>query len=72
MNDRITGAHSKTGLTTYVWLLIVSWTVVISASVTWNLVNQNQTMREIALIEARAYFNKDLAFRLWATSHGGV
>ena len=72
MNGRITSDHNKPWLTTYVWLLIISWTVVISASVTWNLLNHNQSMREIALSEARAYFNKDQAFRLWATSHGGV
>ena len=67
MNGRITSDHNKPWLTTYLWLLIISWTVVISASVTWNLLNQNQSMREIALSEARAYFNKDQAFRLWAT-----
>jgi len=72
MNGRIASDHTIPWLTTYVWLLIVSWTVVISASVTWNLLNQNESMREIALSEARAYFKKDQAFRLWATSHGGV
>ena len=64
MNGRITGDHRRRSLTTYVWLLILSWTVVISASVTWNLLNQNQSMREIALSEARAYYSKDRAFSL--------
>jgi class 3 adenylate cyclase len=72
MNGQISTDHNKPWLRKYVWLLIVSWTVVISASVTWNLLNQNQSIREIALSEARAYFNKDQAFRLWATSHGGL
>ncbi len=72
MNGRITRDHNKPWFTTYVWLLIVFWTLVISASLTWNLLNQDQSMREIAVSEARAYFNKDQAFRQWATSHGGV
>ncbi len=72
MNGPITSDHNKPWFKTYVWLLIVFWTLVISASLTWNLLNQNQSMRKIVLSEARAYFNKDKAFRLWATSHGGV
>ena len=60
------------GLLTYVWLLAVFWTAVIGASVIWNLLKQNQSVQEIVLSEARAYFNKDQAFRLWAASHGGV
>lgn len=72
MNGRVAHDHSKPWLRTYFWLLIVSWTVVISASITWNLLNQNESMRAIVLSQARAYFNKDLAFRLWTTSHGGV
>lgn len=35
----------------------------------WHL---GRTIEEIALIEARAYLNKDRALRLWAASHGGV
>ena len=72
MNGPITSDHNKPWFKTYVWLLIFFWTLVISASLTWNLLNQNQSMREIALSEARAYLNKDKAFRLWATSHGGL
>ena len=72
MNGRITSDRNKSWLATYVWLLAVFWTAVIGASVTWNLLNQNRGMREIVLSEARAYFNKDQAFRLWVASHGGV
>ena len=72
MNGPITSDHNKPWFKTYVWLLIVFWTLVISASLTWNLLNQNQSMREIAFSEAHAYLNKDKAFRFWATSHGGL
>ena len=66
MNGSITSDHNKPWFKTYVWLLIVFWTLVISASLTWNLLNQNQSMREIALSEAHAYLNKDKAFRFWS------
>jgi signal transduction histidine kinase/CheY-like chemotaxis protein len=62
----------KSRLSSYVWLLAVSWTAVICASVAWSLFQQNRSMREIAVSEAIAYFNKDQAFRFWATTHGGV
>jgi signal transduction histidine kinase len=72
MKGQIISDRNQSWLATYVWLLAVSWTGVICASVAWNLLKQNQSVQEIALSEARAYFNKDQAFRLWAASHGGV
>ena len=72
MNGRTISDRNESWLATCAWLLAVSWTAVIGASVTWNLLKQNQSMQQIALSEARAYFNKDKAFRLWAASHGGV
>jgi len=38
----------------------------------WSLGNLKSGTVELARREARAYFQKDQAFRLWATSHGGV
>ena len=58
MDGRIISDRNKSWLATYVWLLAVFWTAVICASVTWNLLKQNQSMQEIVLSEARAYFNK--------------
>ena len=72
MDARTISAGKKSWLVTYVWLLAVSWTAATGASVTWNLVKQNQSVQEIVLSQARAYFNKEQAFRLWVTSHGGV
>jgi signal transduction histidine kinase len=72
INGRTISDRNRSWLATYVWLLAIFWTAVICASVTWNLLKQNQSMQKIALSEARAYFNKDQVFRLWAASHGGV
>ncbi len=50
----------------------VFWTLLLCASLYWNLRQQDEETREIAHAQALAYFNKDQAFRLWASSHGGV
>lgn len=53
-------------------IVLCAWTLLIAASLSWNLYNGHQQNRELAANEARANFNKDMAFRLWATKHGGV
>jgi signal transduction histidine kinase len=53
-------------------LVLVAWTVVIGGSLAWNLYNGHHQTREMATKEARAHFDKDQAFRFWATRHGGV
>ncbi len=56
-------------------IIIIStivWTLIITASLTWNITNEQKQTRELAIKEARANFDKDQAFRLWAAKHGGV
>ena len=50
----------------------VAWTLVLGGSLAWTLVNEYRQIDELAWEDAVAHFNKDHAFRLWATSHGGV
>ena len=52
--------------------LAASWTAVILAALFWGRHAAQQQTLELAEHEARAHFNKDQAFRLWATQHGGV
>ena len=56
----------------YTLVLAVVWILVMSASTSWNLHQIHKATRKMALHEARADFNKDQAFRNWATLHGGV
>ncbi len=53
-------------------LLAVIWTLLIAASLCWTVYQDRRQVDELALKEARTTFNKDQAFRLWATKHGGV
>ncbi|MET0012248.1 MAG: PAS domain S-box protein [Sedimenticola sp.] len=54
------------------WGLLLLWTAIVSASIAWNVHNERLQAFNLAQKEARANFDKDQAFRLWATRHGGV
>jgi PAS domain S-box-containing protein len=53
-------------------LILLGWSVVVAASLTLSMLTTRDQVMELAAREARANFNKDQAFRLWATEHGGV
>ncbi len=53
-------------------LLVGIWTVIVGISLGWNIWNENEVIKKLAENTARASFKKDLAFRLWISSHGGV
>ncbi len=48
------------------------WSGLIVASGVWNLLRDREETLRLAQHEARVHIDKDLAFRRWATSHGGV
>ena len=48
------------------------WSLVIVASFSTNLWLLQRHVNENALMAARAYINKDISFRKWGASHGGV
>ncbi len=56
----------------YTLALALVWTMIIVLSAAWNIYQKKQTTKTLATKEAHAYFNKNQAFRLWATKHGGV
>ncbi|PCK09251.1 MAG: hypothetical protein COA42_05180 [Alteromonadaceae bacterium] len=51
---------------------IVIWTIVSLVSLFWNIKNIQDSSITLATAEARANWNKDQAFRGWATLHGGL
>lgn len=56
----------------YTLVFILLWTLVIALLLITEVNVDKHLTRNIAVNEARAYFNKDNALRLWVTSHGGV
>ncbi|MEK6743290.1 MAG: ATP-binding protein [Nitrospirota bacterium] len=53
-------------------LLAFVWSILIAASLCWSIYQDRRQVAEVALKEVRTIFDKDRAFRLWATKHGGV
>ncbi|MCP4310394.1 MAG: DUF3365 domain-containing protein, partial [Bacteroidetes bacterium] len=47
-------------------------TLFIGYSLYWNIDNLKQEKLQLATAEAESHWNKDSAFRRWATRHGGV
>ena len=56
----------------YVLAAMAVWTLLLGLSLWWNVDRQKSVTLELALNTARSAFDKDLAYRLWASSHGGV
>ena len=56
----------------YFWTLLAIWTVFVGMVLLWSLIHQQREMLEVARINARAAFQKDLVYRQWVASHGGV
>jgi PAS domain S-box-containing protein len=48
------------------------WTLIIAGLLAAISSQHRKAVRQTAITEARTYFQKDLAFRRWAASHGGV
>jgi len=57
---------------TFSIVLIIFWTLVIGLSLIWNLTVQQKEIYESAQIEARTSIVKDITYRYWNASYGGV
>ncbi len=67
-----TTQNSSVSIARHMWLLAIFWTLLSAGLLAWNLWGSRQVTNQIAIAQARAHFEKDQAFRLWAASHGGV
>ena len=56
----------------YAWVLAMVWTVVVAASIVWNVVQVKRNTLDAARIQAQAAFEKDVIYRRWNAGHGGV
>jgi diguanylate cyclase (GGDEF)-like protein/PAS domain S-box-containing protein len=65
-------AASRRQVWRYALATAVLWTLTVVLSWAWNYERQHEVTRELALNTARSAFNKDQAYRQWASSHGGV
>lgn len=56
----------------YMLWACLAWTLLVGGSLYWNSHHEHESTLALARNEAVANINKDLTFRRWATSHGGV
>ncbi len=56
----------------YFALILIIWTSIIAGSLWFNITDQQDKTISVVKKIAKANFNKDQAYRLWASSHGGV
>ena len=56
----------------YFILILIFWTSIIGLSLSFNIQDQNAKTVDVVTKIARSNFNKDQAYRVWASSHGGV
>ncbi|MBI5252458.1 MAG: ATPase, partial [Desulfomonile tiedjei] len=60
------------GLKAHFYVLMTLWAFTICGLLWWDISDIREGTRRRASFVANAHFDKDQAFRLWATSHGGV
>ena len=53
-------------------VILICWTLIVLFNLIWEVQHESDGALEMARIEARSTFNKDLGLRQWASSHGGV
>ncbi len=56
----------------YLWAPLVIWTLVVAASLAWNLYQADRSVLETALHMARVNYEKDILYRRWNASFEGV
>ena len=56
----------------YALILALIWTAIVGSSLIWNIYNTKQGTLDVARIQARSSFMKDVIYRSWNALHGGV
>lgn len=59
-------------ISSYFKFIMGLFTLLVTASLIWNISDIKMHLEELAHLEAKTNLNKDKAFRLWATRHGGA
>ncbi len=72
MNDSEKVTSQSYHFERYVWLLTTVWTIIITASLIWNVIQAQQNILKVARIQAQTAFEKDVIYRRWNAEHGGV
>lgn len=72
MADKLTEKNANSPSKRYAQILFAIWTIVIVASIGLNIWQVRTNVLETAKIQARVAYEKDVIYRRWNASHGGV
>ena len=72
METNQTGTQLPTVWTRRFGLMAAVWSVLVGGSLVWNMHQVEHATLETVTAAARSAINKDLSFRKWGASHGGV
>ncbi|MCL4501500.1 MAG: DUF3365 domain-containing protein [Deltaproteobacteria bacterium] len=72
MNRKDNQKRQTIPLRRYAWGLAVMWTLAVALSLIWNLIQENREVVSIARHIALTVLDRDILYRRWAASHGGV
>lgn len=70
--DQQISLFAKLPIVRLVILAVLVWSGLVGYSLEWNISNLKDEQANLAIYAARSNWNKDQAFRQWATTHGGV
>ena len=56
----------------YAWAMGAVWTVVVAASLIWNVFEVKHATLEVARLQARFAYENDVIFRRWNAQHSGI
>jgi diguanylate cyclase (GGDEF)-like protein len=65
-------ARKENTISHFLVILLLLWTGLAAASLWWNMVDLEEAILKTARIQANLILDKDLLYRRWLTSHGGV
>ncbi len=72
MSNRTDPTTPHRRLARHTLLAMLGWLLLIGGAAGWSLYAERTQMLNLVRNAAQAHFSKDQAFRLWASSHGGV
>lgn len=72
MSGSLKSRQRRTWFKRLAWILTFIWTLVVCGVLYVDTLALRDVTHELVLVEARINFQKDLAFRLWVASHGGL
>ena len=64
--------NDRSQLGRYLWGALVAWTAVVALSLGWNLSQAQSDMLELARLQARVAYDKDIIYRRWNTDRSPV